>query len=114
LAKLTEEQRKALEHLLVSRDLVMDVSGIVKALTYCSHFVLRPDLLSPSPTLWVRDPRDSPLRQRLLAGSDRSFTGPDSMRVAELDVRRSVLRESCRSGSSDPFGRGALQSGQAA
>ena len=56
----------------------------------------------------MRDPRDSPLRQRLLAGSDRSFTGPDSMRVAELDVRRSVLRESCRSGSSDPFRRGAL------
>jgi hypothetical protein len=30
-AKLTEEQRKALEHILVSRDLVMDVSGIAGA-----------------------------------------------------------------------------------
>ena len=31
LAKLTEEQRKALEHILASRDLVMDVSGIAGA-----------------------------------------------------------------------------------
>jgi tRNA A37 threonylcarbamoyladenosine biosynthesis protein TsaE len=31
LAKLTEEQRKALEHVLASRDLVMDVSGIAGA-----------------------------------------------------------------------------------
>jgi AAA domain len=31
IAKLTEEQRKALEHLLLSRDLVMDVSGIAGA-----------------------------------------------------------------------------------
>src|SRR4029077_18391828 len=30
-AKLTEEQRKALEHVLASRDLVMDVSGIAGA-----------------------------------------------------------------------------------
>jgi hypothetical protein len=31
LSKLTEEQRKALEHVLASRDLVMDVSGIAGA-----------------------------------------------------------------------------------
>jgi hypothetical protein len=31
LAKLTDEQRKALEHILASRDLVMDVSGIAGA-----------------------------------------------------------------------------------
>ena len=31
LAKLTEEQRKALEHILASQDLVMDVSGIAGA-----------------------------------------------------------------------------------
>ena len=31
LAKLTDEQRKALEHVLASRDLVMDVSGIAGA-----------------------------------------------------------------------------------
>jgi ATP-dependent exoDNAse (exonuclease V) alpha subunit len=31
LAELTEEQRKALEHILASRDLVMDVSGIAGA-----------------------------------------------------------------------------------
>jgi primosomal protein N' len=31
LSKLTEEQRKALEHILASRDLVMDVSGIAGA-----------------------------------------------------------------------------------
>jgi hypothetical protein len=28
----------------------------------------------------------------LLAGSDRSFARPDAMRIAELDVRRSLLR----------------------
>jgi DNA replication protein DnaC len=31
LAKLTDEQRKALEHILASRDLVMDISGIAGA-----------------------------------------------------------------------------------
>jgi conjugative relaxase-like TrwC/TraI family protein len=76
LAKLTEEQRKALEHLLVSRDLVMDVSGIAGAGK--SHLLKQVAgvAFSRGKSLAVLSPTDASVKDLRKAGfRSRTFQG---------------------------------------
>ena len=76
LAKLTEEQRKALEHLLVSRDLVMDVSGIAGAGK--SHLLKQVAgvAFSRGKNLAVLSPTDASVKDLRKAGfQSRTFQG---------------------------------------
>ena len=76
LAKLTGEQRKALEHLLASRDLVMDVSGIAGAGK--SHLLKQVTgaALSRGKSIAILSPTDASVKDLRKAGFQaRTFQG---------------------------------------
>ncbi|MGA8654567.1 MAG: MobF family relaxase [Chthoniobacterales bacterium] len=76
VAKLTEEQRKALEHILASRDLVMDVSGIAGAGK--SHLLKQVTgaALSRGKSIAILSPTDASVKDLRKTGSQaRTFQG---------------------------------------
>jgi conjugative relaxase-like TrwC/TraI family protein len=90
LAKLTEEQRKALEHMLASRDLVMDVSGIAGAGK--SHLLKQVEkaTIAVGKTITILSPTEASVKDLRKAGFQaRTFQGfrlrPESADLIVID-----------------------------
>ena len=90
LAKLTDEQRKALEHILASRDLVMDVSGIAGAGK--SHLLKQVEeaVVSVGKSIAILSPTDASVKDLRKTGFQaRTFQGfqrrPESADVLVID-----------------------------
>ena len=94
LAKLTEQQRKALEHILASQDLVMDVSGIAGAGK--SHLLRQVAaaassrgkpvvILSPTDAS-VKDLREAGFQARTFQGFQKRPVGAEMLVVDEASM----------------------------
>ena len=94
LAKLNEEQRKALEHVLASRDLVMDVSGIAGAgkshllkqvVAAASSRGKSVAILSPTDAS-VKDLRKTGFQARTFQGFQKRPEGADVLAIDEASM----------------------------